>query len=205
MSIAGGLAAQQAIVGGSPSLGDHDDAADSMEGVQELNQSPSFGGHDDITTVDMTTKSPPDDGGQDFHARPQQQSDEQNDAVPQQQMQLLSEDMPGIGIDFQVFHDSAQGGRQYMEDVVSVKVRSDADTAHQGFAFFAVFDGHGGAEAAHFADKHLLDQITRRAEFSSDDDSLVVQAIKDGFVATHQMMAKAVGTNIGVLFYWCFI
>jgi len=148
-----------------------------------------------LSTVD-TTKSPPDDGGPDVDARSQQQSDDPRDVVPQQQKQHLSEDMSGIGIDLQVFHDSAQGGRDHMEDVVSVKIPSDADSAHQGFAFFAVFDGHGGADAAHFADEHLLDQITRRAEFWSEDDSLVVQGIKDGFVSTHRMMAKAVGRNI---------
>jgi len=100
--------------------------------------------------------------------------------------------MSVIGADFQVFYDSAQGGRDYMEDVVSVKISS----SHGEVAYFALFDGHGGAEAAHFADTHLLNQITRRAEFSSEDDSEVVQAIKDGFVTTHQMMTKAVGTNI---------
>ena len=108
--------------------------------------------------------------------------------------------MSGIGIDFQVFYDSVQGGRNYMEDVVSVKISSDADSADHGFAFFAVFDGHGGADAAQFADKHLLDQITRREEFWSEDDSDVVQAIKDGFVSTHHMMTKAVGMKISDIF-----
>jgi len=102
--------------------------------------------------------------------------------------------MSGNGIDFQVFYDTAQGGRDYMEDVVSVKTSSDADSVLRKFSSFAVFDGHGGAEAAHFADKYLIDQITQRAEFWSQDDSVVVQAIKDGFVTTHHMMTKAVGT-----------
>jgi len=171
-----------------------------------------------LSTVDTTT-SPPNDVGLDVDARSQQQSDDEHEfvqpqqqdvvtkqllsgndnepeVVQQQQKQHLSDDMSGSGIAFQVFYDTAQGGRDYMEDVVSVKIPSDADSAPQGFAFFAVFDGHGGAEAARFADKHLLDQITRRVEFSSEDDSDVVQAIKDGFVTTHQMMTKAVGTNI---------
>jgi len=98
--------------------------------------------------------------------------------------------MSGIGIDFQVFYDSAQGGRDYMEDVLSV------DSAHRDFAFFAVFDGHGGAEAARFADKHLLGQITRCPKFWSEDDTDVIRSIKEGFVNTHHMMANVVGTNI---------
>jgi len=83
-----------------------------------------------------------------------------------------------------------------MEDVVSINMSYGANSSRRGFAFFAVFDGHGGADAARFADRHLLQQITQRAQFWSDDDSDVVQGIKDGFVATHQMMTTAVGTNI---------
>lgn len=98
------------------------------------------------------------------------------------------------GIDCRVFCESAQGGREYNEDVLSVRVQYGSNSAQPRFAFFAVFDGHGGAEAARFADRHLLDQIRQRPQFSSTDDSDVVQAIKDGFVATHHMMTTAVGT-----------
>jgi protein phosphatase 1D len=86
-----------------------------------------------------------------------------------------------------------------MEDVVSVKFRAvenhcDDNGSSRGYAFFAVFDGHGGADAAHFAEGHLLDEISRQDGFLSDDDSKVMQAIKNGFVSTHQMMSKAVDT-----------
>lgn len=103
--------------------------------------------------------------------------------------------MSAFGVDLAVFYRSVQGGREYLEDVVSVKMTYGVNSSRRGFAFFAVFDGHGGADAAQFADRHLLDQITQRAEFWSEDDSDVVQAIKHGFLATHQMMTKAVGTN----------
>jgi len=67
-----------------------------------------------------------------------------------------------------------------------------------GYAFFGVFDGHGGSEAATFADKHLRREIERQETFWSEEDDCVVDAIKDGFVSTHKLMMTAVG-----LFFDC--
>ncbi|MBN3304135.1 PPM1D phosphatase, partial [Amia calva] len=57
-------------------------------------------------------------------------------------------------------------------------------------AFFAVFDGHGGREAAQFARDHLWDFIKKQRGFWSKDDEEVCAAIRKGFVACHHAMWK---------------
>ncbi|XP_036381004.1 protein phosphatase 1D-like isoform X1 [Megalops cyprinoides] len=57
-------------------------------------------------------------------------------------------------------------------------------------AFFAVFDGHGGREAAHFARDHLWDFIKKQRGFWSKDYEEVCAAIRKGFVACHHAMWK---------------
>ncbi|XP_068692067.1 protein phosphatase 1D-like, partial [Montipora foliosa] len=76
-----------------------------------------------------------------------------------------------------------QGGRNEMEDVM--RVIFDAEQA-----FFAVFDGHGGKEAAVFAKDFLCANIKKQKGFYSDDATLVMNSIKDGFLATHLDMWK---------------
>ena len=61
------------------------------------------------------------------------------------------------------------------------------------YAFFGVFDGHGGSEAATFAHKHIRQEIERQETFWSEEDACIVDAIKDGFVSTHKLMMTAVG------------
>ena len=60
-------------------------------------------------------------------------------------------------------------------------------------AFFAVFDGHGGSDAAAFAREHLWNKIKQQKGFYSGETSRVVKAIKDGFLATHREMWKHLG------------
>ncbi|XP_006641118.2 protein phosphatase 1D [Lepisosteus oculatus] len=57
-------------------------------------------------------------------------------------------------------------------------------------AFFAVFDGHGGREAAEFARSHLWDFIKKQRGFWSTDDEEVCAAIRKGFIACHHAMWK---------------
>lgn len=57
-------------------------------------------------------------------------------------------------------------------------------------AFFAVFDGHGGREAAHFAREHLWELLKRQRGFWSQDHSEVCAALKKGFIACHHAMWK---------------
>ena len=94
-------------------------------------------------------------------------------------------------IKLEAHYDAVQGGRSYMEDVINVRLGNADD--RDGYAFFGVFDGHGGAEAAAFADRHLRREIDRQETFWSDDDGSVMDAIKAGFVSTHKLMMNAVG------------
>ncbi|XP_012734237.2 protein phosphatase 1D isoform X1 [Fundulus heteroclitus] len=57
-------------------------------------------------------------------------------------------------------------------------------------AFFAVFDGHGGSEAAQFARDSLWVYIKKQRGFWSDSDREVCSAIRKGFVACHHAMWK---------------
>ncbi|XP_066514767.1 protein phosphatase, Mg2+/Mn2+ dependent, 1Db [Hoplias malabaricus] len=57
-------------------------------------------------------------------------------------------------------------------------------------AFFAVFDGHGGREAALFARDHLWDFLKKQRGFWSNDYRKVCDAIRKGFIACHHAMWK---------------
>jgi len=50
--------------------------------------------------------------------------------------------------------EANQGGRKYMEDVTAVHFER---TNGVEFASFAIFDGHGGREASHFAKVSYFD------------------------------------------------
>ena len=81
-----------------------------------------------------------------------------------------------------------QGGRTVMEDFQRVVFDRDPKQA-----FFAIFDGHGGRDAAVFAQEHLWDIIKRQKGFYSNDKVRVTKAIKDGFMKTHRAMWKQIG------------
>ncbi|XP_077021146.1 protein phosphatase 1D isoform X2 [Tamandua tetradactyla] len=57
-------------------------------------------------------------------------------------------------------------------------------------AFFAVCDGHGGREAAHFAREHLWGFIKKQKGFTSSEPAKVCTAIRKGFLACHLAMWK---------------
>ena len=58
---------------------------------------------------------------------------------------------PSIGLNLRVTGYCNQGGRKYMEDVFSVAYQQTEDEKDLEYAFFGIFDGHGGREAAIFA------------------------------------------------------
>lgn len=62
--------------------------------------------------------------------------------------------------------------------------------SRRSVAFFAVFDGHGGREAAQFARDYLWECIKKQRGFWSDCDREVCSAIRKGFVACHHAMWK---------------
>lgn len=57
-------------------------------------------------------------------------------------------------------------------------------------AFFAVFDGHGGREAAQFARENLWGLLKRQRGFWSSDHNEVCAALRKGFIACHHAMWK---------------
>ncbi|XP_039612674.1 protein phosphatase, Mg2+/Mn2+ dependent, 1Da [Polypterus senegalus] len=63
-------------------------------------------------------------------------------------------------------------------------------TRQRSVAFFAVFDGHGGLEAAQFARDHLWMFIKKQRGFWSSDTEEVCAAIRKGFIACHHAMWK---------------
>lgn len=76
-----------------------------------------------------------------------------------------------------------------MEDNHAIKFVKK-DTRDYEFAYFGIFDGHGGPEASRFARDKLLGEITKYDQFWSDNDDDVLFAIKSGFLDTHQAMWK---------------
>uniref|UniRef100_A0A3Q1HX25 PPM-type phosphatase domain-containing protein n=1 Tax=Anabas testudineus TaxID=64144 RepID=A0A3Q1HX25_ANATE len=70
------------------------------------------------------------------------------------------------------------------------KVAEHVVDTRKSVAFFAVFDGHGGREAAHFAREHLWDLLKRQRGFWSKDHGEVCAALRKGFIACHHAMWK---------------
>ncbi|XP_039986595.1 protein phosphatase, Mg2+/Mn2+ dependent, 1Da isoform X2 [Xiphias gladius] len=65
-----------------------------------------------------------------------------------------------------------------------------ASRSRRSVAFFAVFDGHGGREAAQFARDYLWEFMKKQRGFWSECDREVCSAISKGFVACHHAMWK---------------
>jgi len=77
-----------------------------------------------------------------------------------------------------------------MEDEFGVAYQQTADEKDLEYAFFGIFDGHGGREAALFAKEHLMDFIVRQKNFWAEDDESILKAIHEGFIQTHYAMWK---------------
>ena len=56
-----------------------------------------------------------------------------------------------LGVNLRVTAHCNPGGRKYMEDIFSVAYQQTDDEKDLEYAFFGIFDGHGGHEAAQFA------------------------------------------------------
>lgn len=95
---------------------------------------------------------------------------------------------PSIGLNLRVTGHCNQGGRKYMEDVFSVAYQQTEDEMDLEYAFFGIFDGHGGKEAAIYAKEHLMDNITKQQSFWSENDDLVLKSIREGFLKTQNDM-----------------
>ena len=78
---------------------------------------------------------------------------------------------------------ACRGARRHMEDATLL-------TRDEQFACFAVFDGHGGREAAAFARNNLWRIVQRQPKFHSHDSEKVCGAIRDAFLICHRAMWK---------------
>ena len=99
--------------------------------------------------------------------------------------------------------EANQGGRKYMEDVTAVHFERANGVE---FASFAIFDGHGGREASHFAKvrffvkitnfnffykkDNLMSYIKKEKGFFSTRCDIVKKAIRQGFLACHEAMHR---------------
>ncbi|XP_022215020.2 uncharacterized protein LOC111069320 [Drosophila obscura] len=93
-----------------------------------------------------------------------------------------------LGVNMRVTGQCSQGGRKYMEDQFSVAYQESPLTHELEYAFFGIYDGHGGPEAAFFAKEHLMLEIVRQKQFWSDNDEDVLKAIREGYISTHFAM-----------------
>nr|XP_017090608.2 uncharacterized protein LOC108121169 isoform X1 [Drosophila bipectinata] len=93
-----------------------------------------------------------------------------------------------LGVNMRVTGQCSQGGRKYMEDQFSVAYQESPLTHELEYAFFGIYDGHGGPEAAVFAKEHLMLEIVKQKLFWSDKDEDVLRAIREGYIATHFAM-----------------
>ncbi|KAL5016493.1 hypothetical protein ScPMuIL_006082 [Solemya velum] len=98
-----------------------------------------------------------------------------------------------IGMNLRVTENGNQGGRKYMEDTQAIRFVKNDEGGFE-FAYFGIFDGHGGGEASKFAKQYLLDEITKYDCFWSEDDEDIMWAIRAGFLDTHFAMWKEVDT-----------
>lgn len=82
---------------------------------------------------------------------------------------------------YKVGSSCMQGWRIHMEDSHTHILSLPDDP---GTAFFAVYDGHGGANIAQYAGKHLHKFVTRRSEYGED----VKRALQRGFLDVDDAM-----------------
>lgn len=83
---------------------------------------------------------------------------------------------------FQVGSSSMQGWRVHMEDSHThiLSLPDEPDTA-----YFAVYDGHGGAQVADYAGKHLHKYIVNRPEFKEGN---IPEALRQAFLEIDKVM-----------------
>ena len=93
-----------------------------------------------------------------------------------------------VGVRFTVFQD--HGDREYLEDYAQMWLQINIEGGDHLCAFFGVYDGHGGTEAAKYARDHLIKTIRESPKFWSGIDDQVVSAIREGFHKVHEAMYK---------------
>ena len=89
-----------------------------------------------------------------------------------------------------VLAETNEGNRPHMEDVTCCLFDQ---SRVGGQAFLAVFDGHGGRQAAAYAKEHLWENMKRQPGFDSDDHDQVKKAMREAFLVTQRGMETVVG------------
>ena len=79
-----------------------------------------------------------------------------------------------------------------MEDHNSIQFVKNEEGGYE-FAYFGIFDGHGGSAASKYVRDHLLAQIKKYDYFWDGDDDQILAAIRNGFLDTQELMWKEVG------------
>lgn len=82
---------------------------------------------------------------------------------------------------------ASQGGRRYMEDRCVIHTER-INNGLLDWTFVGVFDGHGGEHASEYVRRHLLMNITKNQKFESNSDEDILEAIRQGFLMTHEQM-----------------
>jgi protein phosphatase PTC1 len=107
--------------------------------------------------------------------------------------------------DFGVCSDQNWKYRRRMEDAHYMEDKFNGDGT-QGF--FAIYDGHGGKEAAIFAadnlHKLLAEEINKEADTMKDPEK-VLQALKRSFLATDEKLKTAVPSHHGCTAVTCIV
>ncbi|XP_058129590.1 uncharacterized protein LOC131272004 [Anopheles coustani] len=93
-----------------------------------------------------------------------------------------------IGVNLRVTGHTSIGGRKYQEDYFSVAYQQTENDQNLEYAFFGIYDGHGGAEASLFAKEHLMNTIVSQKQFWSENDEDVLKSIREGYIQTHYSM-----------------
>ena len=104
-------------------------------------------------------------------------------------MKVMNSNISGETMAHRYSKSLNRGTRRYMEDIAQIEKGS----ATVGGTYFAIFDGHGGKNAAKFAKKNLWKMLRSSEDFESDDPEKVKQAIRHAFLKTHSNMWNVLG------------
>uniref|UniRef100_A0AC34QAM6 PPM-type phosphatase domain-containing protein n=1 Tax=Panagrolaimus sp. JU765 TaxID=591449 RepID=A0AC34QAM6_9BILA len=83
---------------------------------------------------------------------------------------------------------SIQGSRPDYEDRIDIRGRL---VSNHPFIYCAVYDGHGGGEAADMAQKLMLHYLKKDEDFLSKDETLMIQSLKRGFLLMDKKMKES--------------
>lgn len=131
----------------------------------------------------------PTTGEDDPKSRPGGEEEEEDKADRTQTRTLHGDVIAGAGPVSAAWVEQISGEDQGGSDAPGSEPQHTV-AARRSVAFFAVFDGHGGREAAQFAREHLWDLLKRQRGFWSRDQGEVCAALRKGFIACHHAMWK---------------